>query len=106
MALYTVQQLKDAYFAVKGTDPSDVNDGPWFAAEIIRVQAEIDARISQLATRKASLIANGTERVNQIQTRIDNIEPDAREKMKDIALRYIASQASAQSELDNEDVDL
>jgi hypothetical protein len=102
--LYTKQQLIDAYLEATG-NPSQV--APEFMpAEIIRVQAEIDDRIAKLAARKASLIANGAERVNQIQARIDNIEPDAKEKMKDIALRYLAQQAQAQSDTDNEGVDL
>lgn len=106
MALYTKQQLKDAYFAQVETDPSAVNDNAWFAAEIIRVQAEIDTRIDRLTTRKATLIANGLERINQVQARIDNIEPDAKEQMKDVALAYIASLAEAQSEIDNDGVNL
>jgi hypothetical protein len=104
MAIYTKQQLIDAYLEATG-NPSEVDPG-FMAAEVIRVQAEIDARLDQLTNRKASLISNGLERVNQIQARIDAIEPDAKEKMKDIALNYIASQAAIQSETDNEGVDL
>ena len=106
MALYTKQQLKDAYFIKVNTDPSAVNENAWFAAEVIRVQAEIDAKLATLTERKATLITRGTERVNQIQARIDNIEPDAKEKMKDVALAYIASQAAAQSDIDNDGVSL
>jgi hypothetical protein len=106
MALYTKQQLKDAYFAKVATDPSAVNDNAWFAAEIIRVQAQIDEQIDRLTDRKATLIANGAERVNQIQTRIDNIEPDAKEKMKTIALQQIWTQDNAQDVIDTGGVSL
>ena len=106
MALYTKQQLKDAYFAKVESDPSAVNDDTWFAAEVIRVQAEIDARLTQLTTRKANVIADGTTRVNTIQGRIDAIEPDAKERMKDIALAYLSQQSAAQNRADNEEVDL
>jgi hypothetical protein len=106
MALYTKQQLKDAYFAKVATDPSAVNDNAWFAAEVIRVQAVIDEQVDRLTTRKADLIANGAERVNQIQTRIDAIEPDAKEKMKSVALQYIWTQDNAQDVIDTGGVSL
>lgn len=106
MALYTKQQLKDAYFAKVETDPSAINDNAWFAAEVIRVQAQIDEQIDRLTDRKANLISQGTERVNQIQARIDSIEPDAKEKMKDIALGYISQTAHAQDDTDNSGVSL
>jgi len=106
MALYTKQQLKDAYFAKVETNSSAINDNAWFAAEIIKVQAQIDAQIATLSTRKAELIERVTVRAGEVQARIDAIEPVAKEKMKDIALAYIASQAAAQSETDNDSVDL
>jgi low affinity Fe/Cu permease len=106
MALYTKQQLMEAYFAKVETNPSVEMDNAWFDAEIIKVQAEIDARIDQLTTRKANLITNGTERVNEIQARIDRIEPDAKEKMKSIALSQIWSQDNAQDVIDTGGVSL
>jgi hypothetical protein len=102
--LYTKQQLIDAYLASTG-NPSEVDPG-FMAAEVIRVQAQIDEVINRLTDRKADLISRGTVRVNEIQARIDSIEPDAKEKMKDIALGYIASQAAAQNDTDNDGVSL
>lgn len=106
MALYTKQQLKNAYFAKVNNDPSVEQDNAWFAAESIRVQAEIDATLDKLTKRKADAIARGTERVNQIQSRIDDIEPVAKEKMKTIALNYIWTQDNAQDVIDTGGVSL
>lgn len=106
MALYTKQKLKDAYFAKVNTDPSIEKNNEWFAAEVARVQAQIDDRLNQLTARKAEVIANATARVNEIQSRIDAIEPDAKEKMKTIALQYIWSQENAQDVTDNSGVSL
>jgi hypothetical protein len=105
MALYTKQQLIDAYLASSSVNPSEVDPG-FMAAEVIRVQAEIDAQILRLTDRKANLIDRGAERVNEIQARIDNIEPVAKEKMKNIALGYISSQAHTQDDADNSEVSL
>ena len=105
MALYTLQQLVDAYLEASNANPSEVGPG-YLAAKAIEVQAQIDDRIDNLTTRKAEVISRGTERVNEIQTRIDNIEPDAKTHMKNIALRHLAAQAANQSENDNIGVNL
>ena len=100
MALYTKQQLIDAYCASTGCDSSKMPE------EIIRVQAEIDARIDKLTTKKAEVVAAATAMASNIQNRINNIEPDAKERIKDIALAYLVTQIAAQNETDNESVNL
>lgn len=106
MAVYTKEQLKEAYFLATETNPSIVMNNDYFVAEIIRVQAVIDEELSKLQTRKAEVTTRLTERVNRIQTRIDSTEPDAKEQMKDIALKYLADQAEEQSDTDNSGVSL
>ena len=106
MATYTKQELKDAYFAKVNTDPSIEQNNAWFAAEVARVQAQIDDRLNQLTARKAEVIATATARVNEIQARIDAIEPDAKEKMKAIALNYIWAQDNIKDIADNSGVSL
>ena len=87
--LYTKQQLIAAYCASADIDPGTI------AEEIVKVQAEIDANIAQITVRR-----------NRIQSRIDNVETDAKTKMKGIALRYLATEAADQSEDDNNKVNL
>ena len=102
MATYTKQQLIDAY-CVKtgcGSSASELQD------EVIRLQTVIDERIFFLTARKNKIITLATEQANQIQSRINEIEPDAKEKMKDIALKYLASLEAAQSKIDNDGVNL
>jgi len=102
MALYTKQQLIDAYCASTGCGSSN----PELTAEVIRVQAEIDAELSILVARKERLIAVGTEKLNAVQSEIDSIEPNARESMKNVAFEYIWSQDNAQDEIDSDGVSL
>ncbi len=87
--LYTKQQLIDAYCASEGVVEGDL------PAIIITVQAEIDARI-----------ASWNDKVVKYQNVVDNLETDAKTKMKLKALRYLAFQEAAQSVIDNEAVSL
>jgi multidrug resistance efflux pump len=114
MAVYTVQDLKDAYFAVTVTDPSsETQDNAYFAAEIVRIQIAIDARLAELEIKKTNMVDRGVQRasdiqarVDQIQARIDAIEPVAKEYMKDVALNYLAAEAKEASEDENEALSL
>lgn len=87
--LYTKQQLIDAYCTSQGVLEEDL------PAIIITVQTEIDDRI-----------ANWTSKVAKYQEVLDNLETDAKTKMKGKALRYLAQQAAAQSVIDNDAVSM
>ncbi len=106
--LYTKQQLKDAYYtAVAGdNDPSTTPENAWFAAEIVRVQNDINAQLLVLTRQKTHLINKYTNRIDAVQAQIDAIEPVAKESMKDVALNYIWEQDNAQDEIDTSGVSL
>ena len=102
MATYTKQQLIDAYCAKTGCGSSAQE----IDAEVIRVQTEIDIKIARLQQRVTEITNSSNTRLANITQRLDGIEPDAKESMKDIALDYLADQAADQSDIDNSDVNL
>lgn len=112
MAAFTKQQLKDAYFAAIVENPSAVvKDNAWFASEVVRVQASIDAQLASLTAQKDGYISRAARKaakiqiqIDEVQAQIDSIEVDAKESMKDVALNYIWSQENAQDELDTGEV--
>jgi hypothetical protein len=105
MALYTKQQLIDAYIEATGGNPSEVDPG-FMAAEVIRVQAEIDAKKTSYKNKVDAFVAEKDERIEKYQDRIIGMESDAKTIMKKIALQYIADQTSTQNDTDNEAVEL
>ena len=108
MALYTKQELKDAYLELKevDTDLPEFNENSWFAAEIIRVQDILDANKSLIQARIDTMTEQGLKRLDRLNARKAAVNITAKEHMKKLALEYIADQAEEQSDVDNAGVNL
>lgn len=100
MATYTIQQLTDAYVASTGIAIEEIE------AKKIEVQEELDSQRTNLIARIDYTNTYFSNKLDKLQSRLDNTPLLAKEKMKNVAIAYLMSQIKEQTQIDNADIEL